>query len=220
MANLIAFQRITSNASTVFLGVNMAQAAFNAANGQGANPVTVPRYLNPVWPLIQKYDNDNFPPFGDNPNPEYIWDQTTSDGQTVAFGAASAGRSIPSGTTEAFAVTLIAFADNAMEAKIELFELINNQFVKAAPQPDGLDELVLVAGTPNIPATGLTEIEPYNWQSTRVYSTLFTVEALDADRVVSIVVSFEGTNYLVPNPPKPNPAGLQFILDIYIAFNL
>ncbi|EPY07147.1 hypothetical protein PAALTS15_10144 [Paenibacillus alvei TS-15] len=218
MVNLIAYQRLISNTADVFLGVNMTQAAFNAANLLGSKPISINRYLDQVWPLIQKYDNDILPPFGDNPNPEYIWDQSTLDGQRVAFGVGtSGGRVVSSGTTQAFAVILVAFADNAMDAKIELFELVNNQYVKVAPQPVGLDELVLIAGNPNVPTTGLTEIEPYNWQSIRIYSTRFTVAAQDVDRIVKIVASFEVTNYLVANPPKPNPAGLQFILDVYNA---
>lgn len=39
-----------------------------------------------------------------------------------------------------------------MEAKIELFEEIGGTFVKVSPQPEGLDEFLLIAGEPNNPA--------------------------------------------------------------------
>lgn len=216
-----SFERLTSNTNSVYLGTNMAQAAFNAANVQGSKPDAVVRYLDPVWSLLQKYDNDSsnqpYSPFGGTPNPDYIWEQPTSDGQRVAFASTTGAKFVTDGTTMSFSVFLVAFADNAMEAKIELFELMGGEqgdYVKAAPQPAGLDELVLVAGKPNMPAEGLTEIEPYNWQNICVYSTCFTVDAPE-NRIIKIVVSFEVTNYLVTNPPKPNPAGLQFFLDIY-----
>lgn len=177
-------QRLRSNTTDVFLGTDRGQAAMNAANGTGTDPDAVPR--NPRWPSLQKFDNDNssedFSPFGDVPNPLYIWDQPTSDGQTVAFAIASEQFTVPTGVTASFSVFLNAFADNAMEAKTELFEQIGGTFLKVSPQPAGLDEFLLVAGDPNTPAVGLTETQPFNWQDIRVYSTHFETPLLSPRR--------------------------------------
>ncbi|WHY96959.1 hypothetical protein [Peribacillus simplex] len=214
------FQRLVSNTSSVRLGADRDQAALNAANNMGDTPTSIMHAQVPVWASLKKFDNDTtvqtFSPFGGLLNPEYIWDQPTSEGQTVAF-AIAAPIVGAIATPSDFSVVLVAFADNAMEAKIELFELIGDTFVKAAPQPAGLDEFLLVAGEPNMPAEGLTETQPFNWQDIRVYSTVFTSPPNpDNTRRFRIVVSFEVTNYLVPNPPQqPNPAGLQFMVDIY-----
>ncbi|ULM99889.1 hypothetical protein L8956_26590 (plasmid) [Peribacillus frigoritolerans] len=218
------FQRLVSNTSDVFLGVGREQAAMNAANNTGNHPDLVDRFLRcPQWPSINKYDNDtttqSFSPFGGDSNPDYIWDLPTSDGQTVAFAIASDQFTIPAGSTASFSVSLAAFADNAMEAKIELFERIGGSFVKAAPQPSGLGDLLLVSGDPNNPAIGLTINDPpFTFQDIQVYSTRFTAPS---SKILKIVLSFEATNYLIQpqfasNPSSlNNPAGLQFVVDIY-----
>lgn len=113
-----------------------------------------------------------------------------------------------------------------MEAKIELFEEIGGTFVKVSPQPEGLDEFLLIAGEPNNPAVGLTiNNPPFTFQDTRVYSTRFTTpdNLPSVSRTFKIVVSFEVTNYLQQpiyssNPSSlNNPAALQFMVDIFLA---
>lgn len=214
---ILPFQRLTSNTTTVFLGADREQAALNAANATGDHPNLVARF--PSWPSLQKFDNDNslepFSPFGNVSNPQYIWDKTTTAGQTAAFAIASSiFSSFGPDLKTTFSIFLVAFADNAMEAKIEMFEEIGGTFVNADPQPAGLDEFLLVAGDPNTPAVGITETEPFNWQDIRVYSTHFE---LPPSKSWIIVVSFEVTNYLptANNLNNPNPAGLQFMVDIY-----
>ncbi|WP_246289144.1 hypothetical protein [Bacillus haikouensis] len=193
---------------------------------------TLDRRVNPpTWPSLQKFDNDTtaqpFSPFGSVPNPEYIWNQPTSDGQTVAFAIASEQFTVPAGQTASFSVSLDAFADNAMGAKIELFEEIDGgSFVKTIPQPSGLGEFLMIAGDPNNPAVGLTiDGPPFTFEDIRVYSTRFTIpQSLPSiPRTFKIVVSFVATNYLQQpiyssNPSSVNnPAGLQFIIDLYFA---
>jgi hypothetical protein len=223
------FQRLVSNTGDVFLGSSRDQAAINAANNTGDHPDAVARRINPpTWPSVQKFDNDTtaqpFSPFGSVPNPEYIWDQPTSDGQTAAFAIASQPFTVPAGSPFSFSVFLSAFADNAMEAKIELFEQIGGTFVKAAPQPSGLGELLLIAGEPNNPAVGLTiNGPPFSFEDIRIYSTRFDAPSPTGltPRIFKIVVSFEVTNYLIQpqfasNPSNlNNPAGLKFFVDIY-----
>jgi pectin methylesterase-like acyl-CoA thioesterase len=95
-----------------------------------------------------------------------------------------------------------------------------------SPQPEGLDELLLIAGEPNNPAVGLTiNNPPFSFLDTRVYSTRFTTpdNSPSVSRTFKIVVSFEVTNYLQQpiyssNPSSlNNPAALQFMVDIYLA---
>ncbi|SIS01116.1 hypothetical protein SAMN05878482_1096 [Peribacillus simplex] len=229
MATSFPFSRLVSNTATVFLGADRAQAALNAANFTGDNPDPVSRRVDPpTWPSLQKFDNDDstqsFSPFGGVPNPDYIWDLPTSDGQTTAFAVSTGSFLTLPATTSIFTVSLVAFADNAMEAKIELFERtggVGSPFAKAFPQPEGLDEFLLIAGKPNNPAVGLTiDSPPFTFQDIRMYSTHFTAPEIG---VFKIVVSFKGTNYLIQpqyaSTPSSlnNPAGLQFMVDIYSA---
>ncbi|CAH0306449.1 hypothetical protein [Peribacillus simplex] len=217
-----AFERLISNTTDVFLATSRDQAASNAANNIGNHPDLVPRF--PTWPSLDKFDNDTiasvFSPFGGVPNPDYIWDQPASDGQTVAFAVATpAFVTFDPTLRTTFSIFLAAFADNAMEAKIEMFEEIDGTFVKSAPQPSGLGDVLFVAGEPNNPAVGLTiDSPPFTFQDIRIYSTRFE---LPPSRLWKIVVSFEVTNYLQQpiyssNPSSlNNPAGLQFMVDIY-----
>jgi hypothetical protein len=212
---IIPFQRLISNTTDVFLGTDRDKAVMNAVNNKGDHPDLVPRF--PRWPSLKKFDNDDssisFSPFGGFPNPRYIWDKRTTAGQTAAFATASSTFiTFDPPIRSTFSIFLAAFADIAMEAKIEMFEQIGGIFVKSAPQPSGLGDVLFVAGDPNTPAVGLTETKPFNWQDIRVYSTHFE---LPPSKVWKIVISFEVTNYLPKNPNNPNPAGLQFMVDIY-----
>lgn len=208
------FTRLISNSNTVYLGVDREQAASNAANNTGFNADLVSRYFR--WPALEKFDNDT-PTFSPSPfsnisNPRYIWDTPTSPGQMESFGIASRSFTVSSGRASSFIVFLDAFADNAMRAKIELYRRNSAGFyVKAVPQPNGLDNFVMIAGSSN-PSAGLTEDAPFNWQDIRYYSTLFTV---GTPGTYKIVISFDATNYFLPPSGTANPAGIQFVSDIY-----
>lgn len=215
------FQRLISNGSTVFVGVDREDAEINAANGTGGKASIVPR-LSATWPALKKYDNDVAPgspsPFNSVPNPEYIWQPPITDGQTAAFAIASDSFTANGVEVVRMSVNLAAFADNAMETKITLFERkADTTFAKVEIQPNGLNDYILISGTPNTPATGLTEFMPFNWQNIRVYSTFFAAAAIDLanPRVLKVVISFEPTNYLPSILGATNPAGLQFIVDLY-----
>lgn len=223
------FQRLVSNGSTVFVGVDREEAEINAANEVGGTASVIPR-LSLDWPSLKKYDNDLSPaspsPFSGVVNPDYIWQPPISDGQTRAFAIASnsftvTGIFIPpisSFERATFSVCLSAFSDNAMTAKITLFEQLGGNYVKVPVQPVGLSDFILTAGTPNTPSTGLTETIPYNWQDIRFYSTSFTAPLavpIGAPRTFKVVISFMATNYLPIAPVPGNPAGLQFIADLY-----
>jgi hypothetical protein len=205
------FQRLTSHAAFAFLGNSRSQAAFNAANESGAHPAAVDRYV--TWPSILKFDNDLHSPFGASPDPQFLWMQPTAAGQSIGVAVASRPFTAPEDSDTSFTVYFTAFADNAMEASIELFENVGGTYVYVNPQPAGLG-VPLVAGTPEMPATGLFELQPpYAWQDVRHYSTTFRVPA--NANTYKIVVSLKGLNYLIPAPTLPNPAALRFITDIY-----
>lgn len=212
---LDAFVRLISSPTNTFLGVDREQAAFNAANQTGSRAELVSRF--PRWPSLEKFDNDRPPaspsPFANVRNPFFIWDLPVTGGQMESFGIASPSFRVNTGIEQSFVISLLAFCDNAMRAKIELYRQISSGFfVKAIPQPLGLDDFVLVAGQPSNPRAGLTEEEPFNWQDIRFYSTLFNVSI---PGLYKIVVSFDATNYFVPPGATSNPAGLQFVADIY-----
>jgi hypothetical protein len=155
---------------------------------------------------------------GNAPNPQYVWDQPASDGQTAYFAVATfpflQGENF---RNLFFSFSLAAFADNAMTVTIELFERIGGSFVRADPQPIDFPKN-FVAGS-QMPATGLTEIEPFNWRDIRMFSTTSAPPTVTTgERLFVYVFSFEVTNYLptANNPNNPNPAGLQFIIDINV----
>ena len=208
------FVRLRSNPSTVYLGVDREQAASNAANNRNLTADLVRRFIR--WPSLEKFDNDtptfSPSPFSDVPNPRYIWDTPSRPGQMEAFGIATRPFTVRSGRGNSFIIFLTAFADNAMRAKIELYRRNSNGFyVKTVPQPTGLDDFVMVAGSSN-PSTGRTEDPPFNWQDVSYYSTLFTI---GRSGTYKIVISFDATNYFLPPEATENPAGIQFVSDIY-----
>ncbi|RAP74528.1 hypothetical protein [Paenibacillus montanisoli] len=221
-------QRLTSNITQPFLrsGIDRGTVAFNAANGIGTNAGIAA--ISPSWPSLKKFDNDTTftieAPFGVVPNPDYIWIEPASAGQTAAFANASNEIdivAIPGDTDPArFNITLLAFADSAMNVKIELFQRIGSTFIKAPTQPAGLGDVFLTAGTPNTPITGVTETtQPFKWQDVRIYSTVFEIPTL-VSAVYKLVISFAGTNYLPTdnNLSNFNPAGVMFMLDFFGAF--
>lgn len=212
---LDAFTRLTSNPSTTYLGTDREQAAFNAANQTGSRAELVSRF--PRWPSIENFENDRSPaspsPFANVRNPFIIWDLPGTFGQMKSFGIASPSFQVSEGIEQSFVIFLAAFCNNAMRAKVELYRQISSGlFAKAVPQPLGLDDFVLVVGQPNNLKMGLTEEELFNWQDIRFYSTLFN---LTIPGLYKIVVSFDATNYFRSPNTTSNPAGLQFVADIY-----
>lgn len=213
-----SFKRLISDATTIYLGLDREQAAINAANATGNPPTNVTQIS--TWPILKKFDNDakiggSPSPFSNVTDPSYVWQLPVSSGQSLACAAATDSLDVSSSSAASFAVYLAAFSDNAMTAKIELFEYNGSSFVKTAPQPNGLLDFIAISGEPSNPAMGLTETPPYNWQSIRIYSTHFEIPIPGNSSTFKIVVSFEVTNYNVNPIDAPNPAALQFILDTY-----
>lgn len=215
------FDRLVSNSTIISVGIDRDAAAMNAANATGGPTNDITR-LSLKWPSVRKYDNDKLAfgspsPFASISNPEYVWSTPISNGQFTSYAVASKiVTTSPEDPRISMNVNLVAFADNAMTAQISLFEETGLMYTKVAVQPTGLDNFILIAGTPNDPTTGLTEGLPYNWQDVRVYSTFFQVPVTPAvTRNFKIVISFGATNYLPSNLIEENPAGLQFMADIY-----
>lgn len=222
------FERLISNATTIYIGVDRDEAAYNAANATGGGTIDIDR-LSLLWPAVRKFDNDILvsgspSPFTTTPNPGYVWNSPISDGQVTSYAVASKSFDVSIAFPVILNIFLVAFADNAMKAQISLFEQIGTSFSKVGTQPAGLGNIILIAGTPNVPVTGLTEGAPFNWQDVRVYSTLFqapppTIPPFE-ERIFKIVISFEVTNYLPLIPNATNPAGLQFLADIFVDASL
>jgi hypothetical protein len=132
------FKRLISKTSTKFLGTDREQVAINAANNiGGASTKSVDRIS--VWPSLKKIDNDTAEagsptPFRGVQDPMYIKDQPPTYRQTAAFAIALSQFLSGTSSQRSFSIFLVSFSDNAMKAKIELFEKISDgTFVKVSP---------------------------------------------------------------------------------------
>ena len=204
-APVTPIQRLVSNPSTVYITADRNSAVLAAISGIGQIATEQPQ-LYMWWPNLQKFANDNSP-FGGTPNPVYIWDNTTSDGQTRGFALSSNPFILD--TSSQLVINLNAFADNALEAQIDLVDAATNQIISAPPLG-----ALLTDGSMN-PSTGVTveTSPPYNWQSIRFYSVV-TAPILPGS--YKVIVSFQVVNYSNFSG-SPNPAGLAFVADIYQA---
>ncbi|MBW7452655.1 hypothetical protein ACFOLF_25905 [Paenibacillus sepulcri] len=101
-------------------------------------------------------------------------------------------------------ISLTAFADNAMEAQIDLVNATTNTIVTTPP----LGQLLLDG---SMDPTPVILEPPFNWQIIRCYS--ITTGLLPAG-LYKIIVSFTVINY-DQYMSFPNVAGLSFISDIY-----
>ncbi|MFB9279465.1 right-handed parallel beta-helix repeat-containing protein [Cohnella cellulosilytica] len=204
-APVTPIQRLVSNPSSVYITTDRNSAVLVAISGIGQVATEQPQ-LYMWWPNLQKFANDNSP-FGGTPNPVYIWDNTTSDGQTRGF-AISSNPFILDAASQ-LVINLNAFADNALEAQIDLVDAATNQIISAPPMG-----ALLTDGSMN-PNTGVTveTSPPYNWQSIRFYSVV-TAPILPGS--YKVIVSFQVVNYSNFSG-YPNPAGLAFVADIYQA---
>ena len=203
MAVLSPVQRLVSNGTSVFIAADRTAAVAAAISGSGTLATVVPRYV--AWPGLERLTNDNnsfFAPFGE---PQCIWDTTATDGQTRGFATASNPFTL-TGTSE-LAVSLAAFADNALEAQIDLVDAATSAIVSAPPLG------VLLTDGSMDPASGTTtDINPpFNWQNIRFYSV--NSGAIPAG-TYKVVVSFRGVNYNRASGTV-NPAALAFVADVY-----
>jgi hypothetical protein len=203
-------ERIVSSPSNVFMAATRQVAVQNAIIGVGTNPVSVPR--DKVWPTLQRYINDNagFVTYNPSPaqDPEFIWDSSATDGQSLGFAVSSNEYSFS--TSINFDISVVAFADNAHNLQIDLVDATSNTVISTLPLGLQLDD-----GSMD-PATGVT-VEttdfPYNWQNIRFYS--ISTGALPAG-TYKIIVSFTAVNY-DQFPGFPNPAAVAFVADIFFS---
>jgi hypothetical protein len=198
-------ERIVSSPLNVFMASTRQAAVQDAINGSGSHPVPVPR--QPVWPTLQRYNDDNGAFVIYNPtaqDPEYVWDNNPQNGQFLGFAVSSSAYTLPSSTT--LDINVVTFADNAHTMQIDLVNADTNAIISTPPLGVLLDD-----GSMN-PATGTTTETlyfPYNWQNIRFYSISVT---LPAGRY-KIIVSYTALNY-DQYPGLSNPAALAFVADI------
>jgi len=189
----------------VYVAANRNTAVLGAISGAGQLATEEPQSFM-WWPNLQKFVNDSTP-FGQTANPVYIWERVTSDGQSLGFAIASNPFTITA--TSQLEIHLTAFADNALEAQLDLLDTATNTIVSTPPLG-----VLLTDGSMN-PNTGVTveTSPPYNWQSIRYYSVATSPIPAGSYRVI---VSFQVMNYNNFSG-HPNPAGLSFVADIYQA---
>lgn len=194
---IIPFARTVSNTST-FVRATRTEAITAALTGGSPNSVVYDNILR-IWPEIANYSEPNNGDFG-GPDPSFIWDSTNFiQGERLGFAALI---NVPKNTQ--FILNLIAFADNAHTAHVEVY------------RDDGLllQNISTELMDGNMDA-GTQEAPPYNWQKVRAYSKYFQTANVDPEPL-KLIVSFEVQNYLNNgNPPTTNPAALAFLIDLY-----
>ncbi|KAA2301321.1 hypothetical protein FY526_25625 [Clostridioides difficile] len=103
-------------------------------------------------------------------------------------------------------INLTAFADNAMEAQIDLVDATTNTIISTPPLG-----VLLLDGS--MDPTPVVLDFPFNWQNIRFYS--IPTGPLPAGEY-KVIVSFTVVNYL-QYMSYPDPAGLSFVADVYTA---
>lgn len=196
----------TVSGNNVFVASDRAVAVYNllsASPGSQGN-ATIINQVN-VWPKLDSYLNDNTLP-GAPFTPSYIWDSTVSDGLSRGFAVECMRLGISSSIQIISNVSV--FTDNAHEAVIEVYDVEGPTPVLVGP----ISPVPLVDGNMD-PVTGIFEIQPYNWQTVRCFSTSSGILPASS---YSVILSFRVVNYNVFPPFSNNPAGLSFIADTYI----
>ncbi|MCF8563268.1 hypothetical protein LLE49_00725 [Alicyclobacillus tolerans] len=207
---IVPFERLLSNARSTYVAHTRARAIeFALAGGVAHTATRVDRASSDfLWPRLEPFTNDNetltnVPPA--RKRPQYIWGSTTTAGQTLYFAMAS-GTINPTGSSD-IVVFLTAFADNALNARVDLYDITNGTHTS-------LSDGVLHDGNVTNPANFETQF-PYNWQNIRFYSINGTFPS--PSHLYKVVVSFEVLNYdQLDLPGYVNPAALQFVTDIYV----
>ncbi len=199
-------ERIISNPANVYIANTREAAAAQAISGSGTLATEVPR--TSTWPTLEHFTNDNSLFLKYNParqNPVFVWDQITSSAQSKGFAAATAAYTFQQSTN--FTIHMAAFADNALQAQIDLLDAATGTVISSAPFG------VLLQDGNMDPVTGVTVEEPqfpYNWQNIRFYTV--STGTLPRGKY-QIVLSFLAVNY-DQYPGFPNPASLAFHADV------
>lgn len=193
-------QRLSSSAANVYVATDREMAVAAANLGTGTLAVEVPQF--PIWASLTKFVNDNNPVFGAIPDPTTVWSSSMAPGQVFGFAASSSSFTI---TSEGqVLIYLTAFADNAMEAQIDLVDATTNTLISSPP----LGTLLLDG---SMDPTPVVLEPPFNWQNIRCYS--ISTAPIPAGQY-KVIVSFTVVNY-DQYMSYPYPAGLSFVADIY-----
>ncbi|MGE6669486.1 right-handed parallel beta-helix repeat-containing protein [Paenibacillus xylanexedens] len=195
-------QRLSSSTTNVYVAADRDTAVAAANLGTGTLAVEVAQF--PLWSILTEFNNDNNPVFGAVPNPVIVWDATTAPGQV--FGFAAATDSFTFSAAGEVLINLTAFADNAMEAQIDLVDATTNTIISTPPLG-----VLLLDGS--MDPTPVVLDFPFNWQNIRFYS--IPTGPLPAGEY-KVIVSFTVVNYL-QYMSYPDPAGLSFVADVYTA---
>ncbi|MEB3100420.1 hypothetical protein [Ferviditalea candida] len=199
-------ERIVSNPANVYVANTREDALAAAISGSGTAAIEITR--DPTWPTLEQFTNDNSQFLKYNPgpqNPTYVWDHTTSSAQRREFAAATNAYTFQQSTN--VTISMAAFADNAMQAQIDLVDASAGTIISSKPLG------VLLQGGSMDPVTGVTVEKPqfpYNWQNIRFYSV--STGTIPAGKY-QIVFSFSAVNY-DQYPGRANPAALSFQADV------
>lgn len=135
--------------------------------------------------------------------PQFVWDSVTSSGETRYFAMATPFTPVTS--LSGLLVAANNFADNAHDYQASIYDATTKSLIATVP--------LMLDGNTTLPAIGLTETPPYNWQTIRADSQLISA-SLSVGTSYYVVVSYQVLNYLIL-PGGDNPAGLSCMVEIW-----
>jgi hypothetical protein len=194
---IVPIGRIVSD-DTVVVRDSAAEAVQALLDGAPSNAV-VTGMVNPSWPVLLQFNSPNNGDFTKVPNPQYIWDEisTNHPGKRLGF-----AKSIPISARNgvSYVLHLFVLGDNAIKARAQLFSVKT-----PTEQLDITDGFLLDSSFD--PSSGATT-PPFEWQNVRYYSIAFQ----NTSEGEQVIVSFEVQNY---NAGDFNPGMLMFVADLY-----
>lgn len=192
---------IVSDEFTYIAGDQLTAIDLAINNDPGNKATVLPTFVG--WPSIMPYSNYS------NNKPSFIWDSVTTDSQSRGFAKMSGSFKHDEFSTQAI-LWMAVFTDNAHVARVDVY---NTEDSANPIYVETISPVVLQDGSMD-PNTGLTEVQPYNWQTVRVFQGASSL--LQSNTFHSIVVSFTAVNYTGATPPATpgNVAGLMFYAQV------
>jgi hypothetical protein len=206
----IQYARLVSSTLNMTAAATAQDAVDALIGGTAINNVVPVANPFPVWPNILRFDSDTV---GTDPTPVWAFPGVATQGQSIGF-AVTTGPILlsvaPIALTPNLFVDLAVFADNAVEARVQAYSVVDLGLPSLLNVSNF--NVALTDGNISDPSATNPVTPPYGWQNVRYYSAQGAAVSF-VGIGIQIVISFQVMNYLDNGPV--NPGGLSFIADIY-----